>query len=188
MTKKRKWIYGSLALLLAVLVVLGIPALRGAKYNRAVQNWEQGQYMKAFTAFYSLGNYRDAEAYRQAVEEMLVQSLMTTPWRSPEAKLQMEGYEATGVWQFLFREDFTGTENHIATDLNGSETVKTDEFTYAFQCSAGRMMLVITYEAGEEAPYLLTLSQENGALTVEKLYGALQFYETYDMVDYFREQ
>ena len=49
-------------------------------------------------------------------------------------------------------------------------------------------MLVITYEAGEEAPYLLTISQENGVLTVEKLYGALQFYETYDMVDYFPEQ
>ena len=96
MTKKRKWIYGSLALVLAVLVILGIPALRGAKYNRAVQNWEQGQYMKAATVFYSLGNYRDAEAYRQTVEEMLIRSLMTTPWRSQEAKLQMEGFEATG--------------------------------------------------------------------------------------------
>ena len=172
--------------MLVAAVLVGALGLRSARYDRAVEKWEQKQYIAAARDLYKLRNYRDAAAYRQELESMLMKTLTATSWRSEEAKYDQAGYQASGVWQFIFREDYTGTENHIATDANGSEIIKSDEFAYEFQCNAGRMMIVLTYEGGQEAPYLLALA-EDGSLRVEKLHGAFQFYEVYDMVDYLPE-
>ena len=185
MTSGKKILLAVGAVVLVAALIVTLLGLRSARYSRAVENWDQGKYLESARDLYKLGKYEDAEAYRKQLESMLMQTLTATSWRSEEAKFNQAGYEATGVWQFFFREDYTGTENHIAADANGSEIIKSDEFTYEFQCNAGRMMLVITYEAGQEAPYLLTVSEED--LRVEKLYGAFQFYEVYELVDYLPE-
>ncbi len=185
MTSRKKLLLAVGAVVLVAVVIASLLGLRTLRYNRAVENWQQERYLESARDLYKLGQYRDAAQYRQQLEAMLMKSLTATSWRSEEAKFNRAGYEATGVWQFFFREDYTGTENHIATDANGSEIIRSDEFTYEFQCNAGRMMLVITYEAGQEAPYLLTVSE--GSLGVEKFYGAFQFYEVYELVDYLPE-
>ena len=188
MKRATKWlIITAVAAVVLALAVL-IPMAMGSRYERSVEHWQQERYLEAAKGFYALKGYRDSEDYLRSFEEKLIGSLSRCPWRSEEAKLEKGDYEATGTWQFLFRGDYTGTENHLAEDSTGTETVKSYEFTYKFQCNAGRMMLIITYEAGEEAPYLLTVTEENGALNVEKLYGAFQFYETYIMADYLPEQ
>ena len=172
--------------MLVAAVLVGALGLRSARYDRAVEKWEQKQYIAAARDLYKLRNYRDAAAYRQELESMLMKTLTATAWNSIEANYDQGGYQATGIWKFIFREDYTGTEDHIATDDSGTQVIASDEFTYEFQCNAGRMMIVITYESTQEAPYLLTLA-EDGSLKVTKLHGAFQFYEVYDMVDYLPE-
>ena len=186
MTRGKKVFLAVAAVVLVAVVIVGALMLRSAGYDRAMENWQAQEYVKAARDLYKLGDYRDAAQYRQQLEAMLMKTLTATSWRSVEAVFDRGGYQATGIWKFVFREDYTGTEDHIATDHSGTQVIASDEFTYEFQCNAGRMMIVLTYEAGQEAPYLLTLA-EDGSLEVTKLHGAFQFYEVYEMVDYLPE-